>query len=57
MDSIFALEGSQLLELYLGFVADFSSKLDQIKLMQFLFKVSDQYKSKNYMSYYHNILN
>ena len=46
MDAIAALEGTQLLDLYLGFVADFSTKLDQIKLMQFLIKVSDQCKSK-----------
>ncbi len=47
MDAIAALEGTQLLDLYLGFVADFSTKLDQIKLMQFLIKVSDQCKSKS----------
>jgi hypothetical protein len=47
MEAFAALEGTQLLDLYLGFVADFATKLDQIKLMQFLIKVSDQYKSEN----------
>lgn len=46
MNTIAQNEGIHLIDLYIGFVSDFANKIDQIKLMQFLMKVSDQYKSK-----------
>lgn len=52
MDAFASLEGTQLLELYTGFVSEFASRLDQIKLMQFLMKVSDQYKGSRKLIYH-----
>lgn len=46
MNVIASCEGTVLMDLYNGFVADFATKIDQIKLMQFIMRVCQQYKSK-----------